>query len=80
MTTATVRIPVAKRDTLKTIARGENTTMKEVLSELIDEYVERHEETLDLLSRPEWFEAIACGKAEVVAGVPGKSLDELAEP
>ena len=40
---------------------------------------ERHKETLDLLSRPEWVEAIARGKEEVAAGVPGKSLDELAD-
>jgi len=28
--------------------------MKEILSELMDEHIERHRETLDLLSKPEW--------------------------
>ena len=28
--------------------------MREILDELIDEYIERHKETLDILSKPEW--------------------------
>jgi hypothetical protein len=79
MDTATVRIPAEKRDILKIIAGIEKTEIKEILSELIDEYIERHKETLDLLSKPEWVEAISRGKAEVETGVKGKSLDELAD-
>ena len=79
MATATVRIPTEKRDILRIIASIERTEMKEILSELIDEYIERHKETLDLLSRPEWVEIIARGKREVEAGVEGKSLEELAD-
>jgi predicted CopG family antitoxin len=51
--------------------------MKDILSELIDEYIERHRETLDLLSRPEWVDVIASGKSEVERRVEGKSPDEL---
>lgn len=79
MTTATVRIPEEKRDLLRIIASLEKAEMKDILSELIDEYVERHRETLDLLSRPEWVDVIARGKSEVERGVKGKSLDELAD-
>lgn len=79
MTTATVRIPAEKRDILRIIAGIEKTEMKEILSELIDEYIERHQETLDLLSRPEWVDIIARGKEEVGRGVKGKRLDELAD-
>lgn len=79
MATATARIPAEKRDILKIIAASERTEMKTILSELIDEYIERHNETLDLLSRPEWVEAIERGKKEVESGVPGKSLNELAD-
>ncbi len=79
MATATVRIPAEKRDILRIIAGIEKTEMKEILSELIDEYIERHQETLDLLSRPEWVDIIARGKDEVDKGVEGKSLDELAD-
>lgn len=79
MATATVRIPAEKRDILRIIAGIERTEMKEILSDLIDEYIERHQETLDLLSRPEWVDVIARGKKEVEAGVAGKGLDELAD-
>lgn len=79
MATATVRIPADKRDILRIIAGLERTEMKEILSELIDEYIERHKETLDLLSRPEWVEVISRGKKEVEQGRKGKSLDELAD-
>jgi hypothetical protein len=79
MATATVRIPAEKRDILKIIAGIEKTEMKEILSELIDEYIERHKETLELLSRPEWVDVITRGKQEVADGVKGKTLDELAD-
>ena len=79
MATATVRIPAEKRDILRIIAGIEKTEMKEILSELIDEYIERHQETLDLLSRPDWVDLIARGKEEVAEGVQGKGLDELAD-
>ena len=79
MATATVRIPAEKRDILRIIAGIEKIEMKEILSGLIDEYIERHQETLDLLSRPEWVDIIARGKQEVDTGVQGKTLDELAD-
>ena len=77
MATATVRIPTEKRDILKVIASLEKREMQEILSDLIDEYIERHKETLELLSKPEWIEAIEQGKADVARGKKGKSLDEL---
>jgi len=79
MATATVRIPAEKRDILRIIASIERTEMKDILSELIDEYIERHQETLDLLSKPEWVDIITRGKKEVDADVKGKTLDELAD-
>jgi hypothetical protein len=78
METATVRILAKQRDALKVIAKIEKTEIKTILSGLIDEYIERHKETLDLLSKPEWVEAISRGKAEAESGAKGKSLDELA--
>jgi predicted CopG family antitoxin len=77
MSTATVRIPEDKRDTLKIIASIEKRELKEILSELIDEYIERHKETLELLSKPEWVETIKKGKGEVAQGAKGKGIDEL---
>lgn len=77
MPTTTVRIPEDKRDTLKVIASIEKKDMKEIISELIDEYIERHKETLELLSNPQWVRLIRQGKEEVSAKVKGKSLREL---
>lgn len=61
MSTTTVRIPENKRDTLKIIASVEKRDIKEILSELIDEYIDRHRETLEIVSRPDWVEAINLG-------------------
>lgn len=77
MSTVTVRIPETKRDVLKVIAGLEKREMKEILTELIDDYIARHQETLDLLSKPEWVDVIQKGKAEVASGVKGKTLNEL---
>ncbi|MEE9614133.1 MAG: hypothetical protein V3W31_04140 [Thermodesulfobacteriota bacterium] len=79
MGTATVRIPEEKRDILKVIAGLEKTEIKEILTGLIDEYIDRHRETLELLSRPDWIEAINKGKEEVSKGVKGKGLEDLAD-
>jgi hypothetical protein len=79
MATATVRIPAEKRDILRIIAGIEKVEMKEILCDLIDEYIERHKETLDLLSKPEWVDIITRGKQEVRSGIKGKSLAELAD-
>jgi predicted CopG family antitoxin len=77
MPTATVRIPEEKRDILKIIGSIEKREIKEILSELVDEYIERHKETLDLLSKPEWVDVINKGKEEVLKGIKGKGIDEL---
>jgi len=77
METTTVRIPKEKRDTLKIISSVERRDLIEILSELIDEYIERHKETLELLSKPEWVEIIRKGKKEIEEKAKGKSLDEL---
>ena len=77
METATVRIPKDKRDTLKIISSVERRDLKDILSELIDEYIDRHKETLELLSKPEWIDIIRKGKKEIKDNVRGKSLDEL---
>ncbi|MCK4761758.1 MAG: hypothetical protein KAW12_06115 [Candidatus Aminicenantes bacterium] len=79
METATLRIPKEKRDILKIISSVERRDLKDIVSELIDDYIERHKETLDLLSNPAWVETIKQGKQEIKDGVKGKSLDELAD-
>lgn len=77
MKTATVRIPEDRRDVLKVIATIEKREMKDILSDLVDDYIERHRETLDLLSNPDWVKKIEQGKSEILQNIKGKSLNEL---
>ncbi len=77
METTTVRIAKEKRDILKIIASVERREMKDIFAELVDDYILRHQETLELLARPDWVQAIKQGKQEVADRVKGKSLDEL---
>ncbi len=77
MRTVDVRIPEELRDKLKIIATLEKRDMKDILSELIDDYIERHKETLEILSNPKWVEMIKQGKREAEQGVKGKGLNAL---
>lgn len=52
MDTATIRIPEGKKNLLKAVASLENRKMNDILVDLIDEYVERRQETLELLAIP----------------------------
>ena len=52
METATIRIPEAKKNLLKALASLENRKMNDILVDLIDDYVERRKETLELLAIP----------------------------
>lgn len=61
MTTTTVRLPVGRRDSLKIIASVEKRDIQDILTEVVDEYIERHRETLEILARPDWAEAIREG-------------------
>lgn len=61
---------------LKVIASLEKRDIQSILSDLIDEYIERHKETLELLSNPDWAESIRLGKEQLKKG-QGKFLDEL---
>ena len=61
MATTTVRIPEDKRDMLKIVASLEKRDMQTILSDLIDEYLERNKETLEILSNPQWVDTIQEG-------------------
>lgn len=52
METATIRIPEEKKNLLKAVASLENRKMNDILVDLIDDYVERRQETLELLAIP----------------------------
>jgi len=58
MDTATIRIPENKKNLLKAISSLENKKMNDIIVDLIDEYIERHKETLELLAMPGLYEKI----------------------
>jgi len=58
METATIRIPEDKKNLLKAIASLENRKMNDVLVGLIDDYVARHKETLELLAIPGLYDQV----------------------
>ena len=58
MATATIRIPEDKKNILKAISSLENRKLSDVIAELIDEYIERHKETLELVSIPGLYEKL----------------------
>jgi len=68
MTTATIRIPEDKKNILKAISSLENKKINEIVVELIDEYVERHKETLELLAIPGLYEKLTKSSEEFRKG------------
>lgn len=58
MATATIRIPEEKKNILKAISSLENKKMNEIIVEMIDEYIDRHKETIELLSIPGFYEKL----------------------
>lgn len=68
MNTVTIRIPEEKRNILKAISSMENKKLNEIVVELIDEYVERHKETLELLSIPGLYKTLMTSSEEFKNG------------
>jgi len=79
MNTATIRIPEEKRNILKAISSLENKKLNEIVIELIDEYVERHKETLELLSIPGLFKTLMTSSEEFEKGGGVKIKDARKE-
>jgi len=68
MATATIRIPEDKKNILKAISSLENKKLNEIIVELIDEYVERHKETLEFLAIPGLYENLIQSSEEFKKG------------
>lgn len=64
METATIRIPEDKKNLLKAIASLESRKMNDILVDLIDDYVERHKETLELLAIPGLYDQVRASSQE----------------
>ena len=68
METATIRIPEEKKNILKAIASLENRKMNDILVDLIDDFVDRHKETLELMAIPGLYEQIQVSSREFHEG------------
>ncbi|NTU51862.1 MAG: hypothetical protein HGA94_05430 [Candidatus Aminicenantes bacterium] len=68
METATIRIPEEKKNLLKAAASLENRKMNDVVIELIDEYIERRRETMELLAIPGLLRTVRTASREFREG------------
>lgn len=68
MRTATIRIPEDKKNILEAISNLENKKMTDIIVELIDEYVKKHRETLELISIPGLHDKLIKSKKEFREG------------
>lgn len=64
METATIRIPEDKKNLLKAIASLEKRKMNDLIVDLIDDYVERRKESLELLAIPGLYEQVRASSHE----------------
>lgn len=76
METATIRIPEAKKNLLKAAASLENRKMNDVVIELIDDYIERRKETLELLAIPGLLRTVRAASREFREG-KGVPIDDV---
>ncbi len=75
MNTSTIRIPQEKKSILKAISSLENKKLNEIIVEMIDEYIERHRESLDLLSLPGLYEELI-NSSEGFKRTQGTTIEE----
>jgi hypothetical protein len=68
MDTATIRIPEDKKNLLKAVASLENRKMNDIVIGLIDEYIARRHETLELLAIPGFNRRLQAARREFREG------------
>jgi hypothetical protein len=63
-------VATAKLDSkiLKIIATVKKRDIKNILGELVDDYIERHKKTLQILSRSDWMHEISKGASKIERG------------
>jgi len=76
MGATTLRLPDEKLKLIRAIAGYENIPLSKIFEELVDEYIARHRESLELLGIPGFLKETQEGLKEIQAG-GGKSIDEL---
>lgn len=62
---------------LREVEQKEHKSLRDILKDAIENYIDQYEETLELLSDPDFADAIRKGRAEVDKNVKGVLLDDL---
>lgn len=73
----TLRLPEERLKIIRAIAGYENRSLTDIFTEMADEYIVRHKETLEMLNIPNFLTECREGLEEIKAG-KGKSLSALA--
>ena len=68
MATVKIRIPEDKMNILKVISTLDKKKLNEIVVELIDEYVDRHKETFELLAMSGFYEKLIESSEEFKEG------------
>jgi hypothetical protein len=72
----TLRLPEERLKVIRAIAGYENRSLTDIYTELTDEYISRHRETLELLNIPNFLLECRQGLDEIKAG-KGTTLSDL---
>jgi len=72
----TLRLSEDRLRLIRAIAGYENRSLSDIFSEMADEYIDRHRETLEFLNIPGFAAECKEGLEEIRAG-GGKSLSDL---
>jgi hypothetical protein len=72
----TLRLPDDRLKVIRAIAGYENRSLSDIFTEMTDEYIGRHKETLELLNIPRFLDECKEGIAEISSG-GGKALSDL---
>ena len=76
--TTTLRLPEERLKVIRAIAGYENRSLTDIYTELTDEYISRHKETMELLQIPGFLDECKKGLEEIKAG-KWKKLSDLAD-
>ncbi len=78
MGVTTLRLPDEKLRLIRAIAGYENIPLSKIFEELVDEYVNRHRESLELIGVPGFVEECKKGLEEIKRS-GGKDINELVD-
>ncbi len=76
MGATTLRLSDEKLRLIRAIAGYENRPLSKIFEELVDEYIEKHRETLELIGIPGFVKECKEGLEEIKRG-GGKDINEL---